>query len=71
MFLIFLTQMGLINAEALINKRKIAIVTIFAVAAVITPPDVMSQILLALPMLVLYEITILICKKIKRDQNHA
>ena len=47
------------SAKQLRSFRRYAIVAIFAVAAVVTPPDVFSQLRLAVPLLVLYEISIL------------
>ncbi len=63
--LILLVHVGLIKVEKLISFRRYAIVLIFLVAAIITPPDVVSQIILAIPLMLLYEISILICKRIK------
>ena len=48
--------------QDLTNKRKYAILISFVVAAILTPPDVISQVLLALPMIVLYEFSILLSK---------
>ena len=48
--------------QDLANKRKYAILISFVVAAILTPPDVISQVLLALPMIVLYEFSILLSK---------
>lgn len=62
--LILLCQLGIINAETLSSMRRYWIVIIFIIAAILTPPDVISQIALAIPLLLLYEISILICKKI-------
>ena len=56
--LTLLARVGLITAEGLRRKRKYAIVGVFSVAAFLTPPDVLSQIGLALPTLLLYEISI-------------
>lgn len=53
---------GLLKADFLVRGRRIAIIVILIVAAIITPPDVVSQVLLALPMLGLYEMSILILK---------
>ncbi len=51
-------RVGLISADALVRNRKYAIVGVFVVAAVITPPDIISQIGLAIPIILLYEISI-------------
>ncbi len=60
--LILLVQIGLITHKTLIKKRRMAIVIIFIISAILTPPDVFSQVGLAMPMMALYEISILICK---------
>jgi len=57
---------GLITAKTLVDKRRYAIVLIFIVAAVLTPPDVMSQIILAVPLLALYEISIYLVRRNER-----
>lgn len=64
---------GLITAQALAAKRKYAIVIIFVVAAFLTPPDVISQVLLAIPMLALYEISIFMVRRAEhqREAQHA
>ena len=64
--LICLIKFGILSVEGLRKKRKYWIVIIFAIAALITPPDVVSQITLALPMILLYEIAILISSKITK-----
>ncbi|GMT38221.1 hypothetical protein NHP20013_02860 [Helicobacter bizzozeronii] len=58
----FLAKVGLITDESLKNYFKYAIVVIFIIAAIITPPDVMSQVLMALPLIGLYGLSILIAK---------
>ncbi|MBN1871749.1 MAG: twin-arginine translocase subunit TatC [Candidatus Omnitrophica bacterium] len=63
---LFLTKIGLISSETLSEKRKHAIVIIFIFAAFITPPDVITQILLALPLMVLYEVSILFSRFAER-----
>ncbi len=55
---------GMISAKFLASKRKYMIIISFIVAALLTPPDVISQILLAVPILLLYEISILLIKVI-------
>ncbi|MBI1275818.1 twin-arginine translocase subunit TatC [bacterium] len=57
-----MARMGLVTGAWLAKKRRYAIVIIFGIAAVITPPDVFSQIGLALPLCLLYEITIIVCR---------
>jgi len=57
---IILTRFNLITPEFLKNNRKIVILLIFILAAILTPPDVISQILLAIPMLLLYELSIIL-----------
>ncbi len=56
------TRMGWTNAKMLASKRKYVILGIFVLAAVLTPPDVVSQCALGLPMVLLYEIGILVCR---------
>jgi sec-independent protein translocase protein TatC len=64
--LILLTHLGLSSGTWLASKRRHAIVLIFLAAAILTPPDVISQIALAIPLILLYEISILICKQIEK-----
>ncbi len=56
--LVILGRVGLVNADILRKQRKFAILIMFVGAAIITPPDVISQIMMACPLLVLYEISI-------------
>ena len=56
----FLTKIGVITPSFMRKYRKHAIVVIFIVAAIITPPDVFSQTLVAIPLLILYEVSIFI-----------
>jgi sec-independent protein translocase protein TatC len=64
--LILLVHVGFLKVEKLVAFRRYAIVLIFLVAAIITPPDVLSQVALAVPLVLLYEISILICKRINK-----
>lgn len=59
--LMIFEKIGIISVETLRSKRRIAIVIIFIIAAIITPPDVLSQIILAVLMILLYELAILGC----------
>jgi sec-independent protein translocase protein TatC len=58
----FLLQIRLISVETLKRSRKIVIVAIFIISAVLTPPDVLSQIFLAIPLIILYESSIFLSK---------
>lgn len=64
----FLAMSGLVTSGMLKSYRRHAIVVILVVSAVITPPDVISQILIAMPILVLYEAGIQIAKKLERKR---
>jgi sec-independent protein translocase protein TatC len=63
-----LVRADILSAESLASKRKYAIVAAFIVAAVLTPPDPMSQIGLALPTILLYEISIYSARLIERKK---
>ena len=58
----FLAKMGVVTAAGMRKQRKIALVVIFAAAAIFTPPDVVTQIMMAVPLAVLYEASIIIAK---------
>lgn len=60
---------GLVTAKSLSEKRRYAIVGIFVVAAILTPPDVMSQLLLAFPLMLLYELSIYSCKMVEKSRK--
>lgn len=55
---IFAVHLGLISAQTLISYRRVAIVTAFIIGALLTPPDVLTQVMLAVPLIILYECTI-------------
>ena len=59
------TRMGLTNHQMLASKRKFVILAVVIIAAILTPPDVVSQVMLAIPILLLFEISLLIVKHIK------
>ena len=63
-----LAKVGFVTADGLAEKRKYAIVIAFVVAAVLTPPDPLSQIGLALPTILLYEISIYAARLIERQR---
>jgi sec-independent protein translocase protein TatC len=60
--LLLLARIGVIDAKMLARQRKYAILLIFVFAAVMTPPDLISQVLMALPLMGLYELSILLSK---------
>ena len=57
--LVGLNRVGVLSKEAVIKSRRYVIIAVFVFAAMLTPPDIVSQILLAIPMLLLFEISIL------------
>jgi len=70
----FLSKMGIVTPQFLRQKRKYAILLTFALAAILTPPDVITQCMMAGPLIVLYEIGILvsrIAQKKKEDRETA
>lgn len=64
----FLTKIGLVTPEILKKYRKIALVVVLILSAVITPPDVASQIVVAIPVLILYQVSIYISKLVIKRQ---
>ena len=73
--LLLLVKFGVLTISQLISFRKYAIVLSFVFAAIVTPPDPFSQISLALPIIILYEISILLSKfmakrQINKDENN-
>ena len=66
--LTLLVRVGIVTTDGLRSKRRFAIVFAFIIAAVLTPPDVVSQLALAVPLLAFYEISILIGSWIEKKQ---
>lgn len=60
--MVFLGRMGLVDAKFLARGRKYAFMLVFVVAAILTPPDVISQVLMAMPLMVLYEVSIILVR---------
>jgi sec-independent protein translocase protein TatC len=67
----FLTKIGLINPEAMKRFRKFAILCSFILSAILTPPDVATQIMMALPLILLYEVSILISRGVYRKKKEV
>ena len=68
-FIYFLSKVGIVSAKFLSTYRRHAIVIITIVAAIITPPDVVSQMMVEIPLLILYEIGILVAKNIEKNRR--
>ena len=64
-----LTKIGLITPEILRKYRKFALIIVLILSAVITPPDIVSQVIVAIPILILYEVSIYISKIVIRNQK--
>jgi sec-independent protein translocase protein TatC len=64
--LTLMARVGLVTAAGLAAKRRYAIVAMFAVAAVLTPPDIVSQTCLAVPLIILYEVSIVSCRWVEK-----
>ena len=67
--LTLMARVGMVTSATLASKRKYALVIVFAIAAILTPPDIISQIGLALPVLLLYEISILAVRIVERGNR--
>ena len=65
----FLTKAGVVTPESLVKYRKYALVLVLVLAAIITPPDVASQIIVAIPIVVLYQVSIFISKIVVKNQS--
>lgn len=65
--LTLLARIGVINSKSLIKKRRYAVVIIFAVAAVLTPPDIISQLFLGIPLIFLYELSVVLVKLLEKS----
>jgi sec-independent protein translocase protein TatC len=69
-FIFFLTKLGVVNAAMLSKQRRYAILIIFIVAAILTPsPDALSQILMAIPLMFLYEISIFVSRFAQKEKE--
>lgn len=64
----FLSRIGLVTPAYLRSVRKYAIVIILIVAGVITPPDIISQVIVSVPLLILYEVSIWLSAKVEKEK---
>ncbi len=69
--LTLLVRAGILSVETLASKRRYAIVGVFVAAAILTPPDVISQVGLAIPLLLLYELAIIVGRRIEKQRAAA
>lgn len=70
--LTLLVRADLVQTTTLAARRRMAVIIIFVVAGVLTPPDIVSQISLAVPLILLYELSIIACRHIeKKRENYA
>lgn len=72
----FLTKIGLVTPQLLKKYRKFALVIVLVLSAIITPPDIASQIIVAIPILILYQVSIYISKivvknQLKKEKKHV
>ena len=67
----FLAKVGLVTAAVLRNGRKYAVIVILIVAAFFTPPDPMSQLIMGIPLLGLYELSILLAARVEKSRMRA
>ena len=73
--LTLLVRMGMLKTDTLVTGRRYAVVILLVIAAILTPPDVLSQLMLFIPLYVLYECSIVACRMIEKrhemDIQHA
>ena len=68
-FMYFLAKIGVVNSQLLTKNRRYVIVLIFVVAAILTPPDMFTQFLMAVPLLLLYELSIYVVKYVEKRKK--
>lgn len=56
----FLTRLGVVSARWMLRNQRVAIVVILVIAAIVSPPDAFSQVMMAIPLLLLYELSVLV-----------
>lgn len=65
----FFTKVGLVTPAFLKRNRKYTLIILLTISAIITPPDIFSQVLVCLPLLLLYEFSIAVAKRVHREEN--
>jgi len=66
---LFLTKIGLITPDAMKRFRKFAILGSFILSAILTPPDVATQFMMAVPLIILYELSIFLSRGVYRKRE--
>ena len=66
----FLSKIGLVTPMFLRRYRKHALVVVLILSAIITPPDIASQVIVTIPILLLYEVSIVVSKRIYKQQQN-
>jgi sec-independent protein translocase protein TatC len=69
--LVLLVKAGVLSLESLKKGRRYAVVIIVTVAAFVTPPDIFSQIALSIPLYLLYEVSIFLCRNVRKEEANA
>lgn len=67
----FLARAGIVSSAFLRRYRKHAIIIMLVVAGMITPPDMLSQVIVTLPLILLYEVSIMLAKKVEKEEARA
>ena len=70
-FILFLAKLGVVDAKMLSKNRRYVILIIFIGAAILTPPDVVTQVMMAIPLLALYEVSIFLAKLVGKKKAKA
>ena len=65
----FLAKLGIVTPESLRKYRKFSLVAVLILSAIITPPDIASQIIVAIPIMILYEVSIVIAKVVVKKER--
>ncbi len=68
---LFLTKIGLVNPISMKKYRKFALLSSFILSAILTPPDVATQTMMALPIIILYELSIIISRSVWKKKEEA
>ena len=65
----FLARIGIITSEFLKKYRKYAFIIILIIAAIVTPPDIVSQVILTIPLYTLFEMGVIITKRVEKQKK--